>query len=316
MDIKRLRMLAAGLPCGGRSLYLARNAAPRARQDSDNPWEADIEAYVQTYKDVSFGFTYVKHLAKNGLPFPVLDRYDEEAKLLRDAYNMMRGDSVSEDLLAVFAWTRPEMRTQRAVIDSMLLSDGADLQENCRRLGLLPRRIQMYEKLFFNVLDRAADSLYLNDIVYPGTRLVEMYDGYVKEAPFRDMLLRSGYNNGTDDMLWLAGVRKNKAVDTASRGSLPSKFETLIMANGYIMARNGFGMQSGQNAPALSAAKNFISAAKQAGGEGAGVQLPELASLAEVVKGEMMARLTQQAEVRTALRRSMLNAESTVAKAG
>ena len=125
--------------------------------------------------------------------------------------------------------------------------------------------IAAYERLFFNVMSRRDDVLYIKNIVYPDGRMVELFDDYLRNEPLGRILTRAGWNNGTEDVLFLAGLRRPELLHKmANSQDMAKRLEGIYMANGMITARNGW-LNQGSHANGLRDAKNLISAAKAGG---------------------------------------------------
>ena len=302
MESRRIFGALDRLPCRGRSLYAATGFAA-GEDDLCSAHHEDIVTRALAYKDTKFGFRLVRHLVRNGLPFPAFDVWDEEVVMLKQAYDAERGMFHGDAIRTAHMLASPVMRSERAIVEAALLSAEINIKKLSADLGLREEELRAYERLYFNVLDRGQDNLYLNGVAYPETGVVELMDGYVKSASFDKLLLRAGYKNGVQDMFWLAGLRHNRAEQRAAKaGSVPAKLEALIMTKGYILANNGFGTQSSFHAPAVSAARGLIAAAKQSGTSDSGNSDSDYTSLAKVVADEMRERMRQTALVREQLK--------------
>jgi hypothetical protein len=102
----------------------------------------------------------------------------------------------------------PACSGQAAILDSMLVSLETPLERISELLGRSVESLRQYADLFFNVRDRADDPAYLANIVYPGTRLA----GLDASNPLgvRQQLLQAGYEQGAEDVAYLAGLHGNR----------------------------------------------------------------------------------------------------------
>lgn len=144
--------------------------------------------------------------------------------------------------------------------------------------------VKAFEKLFFNVLDRKSDVAYLQHIIYPHGRLVELMDNCMRTTDLGMLIRRAGYNNGTTDVLYLMGANSN-AVSALSNADSPRALEQMMMSFAYIMARNGAINQS--NTSAIANAKALMTAGKL-GGQDTDTR-PVDDDMASVLRNEMIA---------------------------
>lgn len=168
------------------------------------------------------------------------------------------------------AWylgTTKEPHAKRAaeVIQALLLVENSTIGDVAKLLRLDREIIAAYERLFFNVLSRRDDVLYIKNIVYPDGRMVELFDDYLRDEPLGKILTRAGWNNGVEDVMFLAGLRRPELLHKmANSQDMAKRLEGIYMANGMITARNGW-LNQGSHANGLRDAKNLISAAKAGG---------------------------------------------------
>lgn len=186
---------------------------------------------------------------------------------------------------------RAEQSKMRAseVLKALLLVEGATIGDVAKLTGLDRDIVAAFERLFFNVLSRRDDALYIRDIVYPDGRIVELFDDYLRQEPIGKVLQRAGWNNGSEDVLFLAGLRRPELLHKMAGGAdMAAKLEAIYMANGYITARNGWLNQGG--AKGLNDARSLIAAAK-AGGTSQQVTNP-LHKAGSVLEKEIMGMAT------------------------
>jgi hypothetical protein len=237
----------------------------------NSPWLTDDMArFLSAYKDLEFGWNFCHTLAANEMDFPfMLPRGDH---WIHKAWLCMRNPETYScpEITAArcLAHDLHGMNNRRAIVRAMLISpdyDDARMREVCSDGMLTPGAIDAYEKLFFNVRDRRNDVLYISQHVYPKTRLVEVFDGYMREDGIEKLLLRMGYNRGLVDVAYWAGLTNQLAEDlTAPGNDMAAKLEGQILAFGYLMARGGF-IHQRRDVHALNSARGLIAAAKQAG---------------------------------------------------
>ncbi len=78
-------------------------------------------------------------------------------------------------------------------------------------LNIPEESVIAYEKLFFNVIDRQGDKLYLAQIVYDKGRMEELMPGYFENTSLRKLALRAAYTTKDRDLTcYLLGTSNAK----------------------------------------------------------------------------------------------------------
>lgn len=115
------------------------------------------------------------------------------------------------------------------------------------KTGYSRKTVEAFEILFFNVLDRHMEGLYISGIVYPETRLVEFAEDYIETTPISDLLLRAAYNHQNIDLvLELAGMTKADCrKKLADLHQLEKDYRNKILGNGLQIAKAGLLNQPG-----------------------------------------------------------------------
>jgi hypothetical protein len=163
----------------------------------------------------------------------------------------------------------PEHRATREALRAMLLSKGATIDRVAKAISVDSEIIEAYECLFFNVLDRKADALYLRNLVYPDTLMEEMVKGYFEKANMGQILLRMGYNHSFEDVLHFAGFRQEAYQEGMTESLSSEQFQKKIMANGCLLSATGF-LNYEYQVPGINTAKTLVTAAKIGGDAGTG----------------------------------------------
>jgi hypothetical protein len=255
-----LELLPAGVSLSGVP------AAPASRPTTYREFEQDMFRYADTYKNLQFGWHYVRALWENGVELTQPMR-EAAGPVLIAAYDYFTRDTRNPHIRD--AWmlaASPDQRMHKAVVEAAFVSRDYTVDEAARRTGISTATLAAYEQLFFNVLDRRRDSLFIASIVYPYSRMVEMFDGYLRDpqSHFPALLMRSGYNNSIADLMYFAGHPDgNGLLSRHDSSTTPARLETLIMANGYLLAKNGW---VNQPSTGIGQAKQLLAAAR-AGGE-------------------------------------------------
>ena len=226
--------------------------------------DKQIRKYARYYKDLQFGWNFIKAIEHHNMPLPPMLGGDDE--WLFRAYKF-ETDMAYEDkaIFKALELTYAESRLTRETLHGLLVSSDADINKIASITSINIETIKAYEQLFFNLRDRRHEALFLAEIVYPNGKLVECLDNYIRHETLGNLLLRAGYNNGMADVLHFAGAPSNlmySLLETETAG----KLEALIMANGFLIARN-FLVNQSRDAAGLFNARSLIQAAKQGGQE-------------------------------------------------
>ena len=218
--------------------------------------------FLDAYKNLRFGWSCAWKMARYGLEFP--GNLEEEDEWVWRAFLYNKSRKFWNPAIGhAYALTGHKRAHERQIIDALILAPESTAKSVAKCVNLPVEVIEAYEKLFFNIFDRKQDELYISSIVYPKGRMVEMYDEYPRVEPMGAMLMRSGFNNGPADVCYLDGFSSG-LIHSLSSADIPAKLESIIMANGYVLARNGF-LNQRRDAAGLRAAQTLMAAAKQGG---------------------------------------------------
>jgi hypothetical protein len=226
--------------------------------------DREIRKYTRHYKDLSFGWKFIKSLERNGIQFPMM--MDASDEWLIRAYRFETDPTYEDDVIfRALELTYPETRLAREAINGMLVAKDYDLDSMSNLISVPKDVISAYQELFFNINDRRDEILFLAEVVYPNGRIVECIDNYMRNESLGNLLMRAGYNNSMADVLYFAGCPSN-LLFSMLESDTAVKLESLIMANGYLIARN-FLVNQQRDAAGLFNARSLIQAAKQGGQE-------------------------------------------------
>lgn len=228
---------------------------PGVRHDSD------IEEFAVKYKDLSVGWKFINKLVELDMDFPAFVSGDD--LYLYDAYlHVLDPSRYRQEHIAMARYIASD-HAMHAPVNALLMCSNMTYKSMAAELGIAEKALIAYEKLFFNVIDRHMDHMFIRNVVYPDGRLVEMYENYLENEDLGRLLMRAGYNNGKDDVMHFAGFRSG-LLDSLANQNMPVKLESVIMANGYILAKNGWANQR-DHAVGVISARNLIAAAKHGG---------------------------------------------------
>lgn len=281
MTAETIAILADSLPD-----HVIRDSGFGGRVEFEPTWgyNAGVQRFIAAYRDMDFGWRYVRALVTNKLPFMGAPLNGDDEVLFR-AYLFCRDPKryKSPDIELALALAMGQMTASRATVEGLLLAADSSLKAVAKTTGMPVEAIQAFERLFFNVVDRKEDTMYLQSIVYPHGRMVELVEGYMETTGLRELIRRAGYNNGAADVLYLMGA-SSSALDAMAQAVAPKQLESLMMAYGYVLARNG-GMNQSRGA-GLNNAKALLTAGKL-GGETID-DSPMDVNVSAVLKAEMM----------------------------
>jgi hypothetical protein len=222
--------------------------------------------FVLAYKDLALGWKISRLLSKSSIAFPCFLAGDDLWLFKAYLYCLDNKKFYNKNVAEALGLASNYMRRDGDTINALLISDEVDYKYIANKTALEPDTVKAYEKLFFNIQDRKSDFMFIKNIAYPDGRVVEMFDDYLKNEDLGKILMRTGYNNGPDHVLHFAGFKSGLLNNLASGNSMPGQLEALFMANGYLLARNGW-LNQRANAVGLHNARNILQAAKQGGVE-------------------------------------------------
>ena len=228
----------------------------------ESDWDA--QRFALSYRKPEFGWEFCRLLARHERPLPTFMDGDDQVLFRAYAFLVDPKRFKNQDLSHAMGLRHPDMKTAREVIESMLLTQDATCQSVARAVRMPVGVIKTYEKLFFNVLDRKEDALYMMRIIYPAGRMVEMMSNYLPDLQLGSLLRRVGANDGPEHVLYHAGI-SNDLVNTLASSSSGKQMEDRIMANGYVMARAGLLNQDPASVPGILHAQRLIAAGKVGG---------------------------------------------------
>lgn len=251
--------------------------------------------FIIAYKDLSLGWKSAQLLANSDIAFPCFLQGDDLWLFKAYLYCIDSKKFFNRAVAEARGLASNHMSRDNETINALLISDDVDYKYISRRTSLGEDTVKAYERLFFNIVDRKQDHMFIKNVVYPDGRMVEMFDDYLKNEDLGKILIRTGYNNGAEHVLHFAGFKSGLVHSLANGNDMPAQLEALFMANGYLLARNGW-LNQRANAVGLHNARNILQAAKQGGVE---EQKPSpFTGVADILSSEMLNNLQVDATVR------------------
>lgn len=249
--------------------------------------------FAAQYQNVAFGWAISVAFAdaRMRFPTPVLGR----DLWLFKAYLMRLNDRRYEDKDILDAWALanlPDARNIKSKVCGLLLSGcGAPADTHRRRVseatGIAPQVIEAFDTLFYNVLDRQDEALFLSEQVYPEGRMVEFAEDYLKNADVSDLLKRAGYNHRDPHLsAYLAGMGdQSYLAKLSARGDREQELTRQLMGNALLLVNAG---ALNQKSVGISRTSGMLMASRQGGQV---TETPAIADVGALVADELSAAL-------------------------
>ncbi len=256
MDFQTIYNLSESIPSQSRYFDIFEEG-----EINDSSNSEEVHRFALCYKDLSFGWHFIKSFADSELDLPVC--VINEETLIR-AYNFERYSNRDIEIAQAIAIETSLPKNIKNTIVSLFFADDTDIDRISSIVGFTPEVIKIYEELFFNVLDRKEDAMFVAGLVYPETRAEEFSSNYIHNVDNGTLLKRVAYNSGTESVLALAGFKDN-FLNYSDAANNTNKLESAIMSNAYFMAVCGF--LNSRDSTGIVNAKNIMAAAKHGGGD-------------------------------------------------
>lgn len=255
MTYERIRQLSEYIPSTS-DYYIGLSGQISSNEARDKL----MNKFIWCYKDLAFGYHFVKKLIKDGKRLPAC--IDEP--FLIDAYNYEKHGKIrykNDDIVRAIALTIPCMRSEELALQAFLLKDIS--YEDIEGITSIPVSvIRYYENLFFNIRDRRSEALMIASTIYPSTRLVEYMDGYIRNEALSNIFLRSANKGSISDIKYMVGLTNSNANTGNTSEQSALSVEATLMANAAFLANVGLATQT---TTASKKAENMLIAVKQSG---------------------------------------------------
>lgn len=260
--------------------------------------------FLNNYCKVAFGWYIADQFAKakKGFPIPMLgrDTWIFKAYLMQlDPWTNYNKHVANAYHLALPIKGVPDMGSK---LKALILSTEDDdpvihMRKVARISGLPYETVEAFESLFYNVLDRRSDGLYISSEVYPMSRIVELAESYMADSTIGDLLKRAGYNHGDLDMTaYMIGIGdRGYMAKLAASENRESELSMHIMGNGLIFAKANL---LNHRSVGMSRASALMVASRQSG---AAMEEPTLSGVASLFSEEFK-RATSLSQKDTAQR--------------
>ncbi len=263
------------------------------------------QGFVPKYIDLETGWFIAREFATLRAPIPVV--LEDGDRWIFRAYAHMLGQYDPAVAEANAIATEPALRGIANLLRALLICKDAQAVDIAKRTGVRVDVLLAFEKLFYNVLDRHADSAYIATMVYPETRMREIYEDYVESETWGALLVRVGFNRGTEAVALLAGLVSSSVLRSGEGAALADQLEATIMANALMVVHAGFVHQE-KHSVAINHARSILIGAKQ-GGQDTAAGSPISSSTGDELTGQMTTFFDAEKRLRSAKRAARLTVE-------
>lgn len=219
-----------------------------------------VDRLVFCTNDPEFGFRFVQAHVERGVSMDPI--FTEES--LHLAYNYLtRACTEEQEFLTAYAFHmwHPHGAVLGNLMRAHLICPDISYHQISQTLKVPVAAVRLFEELFFNVRDRMDEPAYINQVVFPETRMPVMRPGYGEQEDPHRIILRLAYDHGIQPAMAVSGQRSAMTQEHNSADSA-LRVEGAIMSTALIQSR--IGMDSNRS---LGHARQMISASKIGGQE-------------------------------------------------
>jgi hypothetical protein len=246
--------------------YIPRNSRyfGTYRSEGSTNRSFEVSRFSICYSDLSFLWHFVKSYTDTNTPLPTeLPEFVDHTsyELIDRVYDFEVNGARDEELAHAISLDRGVPIKYKHTIQACMLSEDMTYEALSKLTSRPIEVLELYGKLFFDVMDRQTDEFFIANIVYPETRLVEIDPDYITNVSYDDLMKRTARMGGVADVLSLAGI--NPMIHSGQTQAMASSFENKMMANADFMAR--IGALNSRHSAGINNAKNLLAAAKHGG---------------------------------------------------
>jgi len=232
------------------------------------------ERFLSRYGRLEFGWYIAGQLAHHRMQCPAMlgrDYWVFRAYLMRlDPHRYFDKNVAEAYHMSNYVRGNPDFgKTLRAMLLSVRpdVSAVEHIAQMAEDTGIDVNTIEAFEVLFYNVLDRRDEGLYLATHVYPDTRAVEFDEGYLSNTTQSKILERVGYNHRDLELTkYLAGIGDQSFLKhIAASDNREADLTKFIMGNGLLLTHTNL---LNQRSVGMSRASTLLAAARQGGNAG------------------------------------------------
>ena len=217
----------------------------------------EVDIYASAKNDPTFGWMFVKSFLDTG---EVIPPAVSESYLVR-AFCYSRYQLTDHHVRRAIELEHGSNWQRRVLLKCMLLMEDQSYLQISEFLRLTEESVGIYETLFWNVRDMLKDKVYINSLIYPNSRQVELANRYALEEAPANLTMRVAHQHGLGAALeWLG-------MDSPTQefgGEVHAKsFEARILSTGNFLAKMGFLHQ--HELAAVSSARSVLNSIKMGG---------------------------------------------------
>jgi len=164
------------------------------------------------------------------------------------------------DARAAFELHRDRESIRCILLHCLLLRGEYDYAEIAKKVGSSEVSIGVYGTLFWNVRDRLEDSIYINTLVYPESRQVQLVPGYALYEHPMNLALRATMDHGIEAAEEFLGLKFPAVKPTIL--SEAEDFAAMVLSTGNFLAKMNF---LHQDLPGLAEARSCLRSRKASG---------------------------------------------------
>lgn len=253
MTSDTIRKLAVYLPQD--SMYFAGSI----EQASPSRRAALRDRVAICLQDPAFGWHFASDFARRKERLPVA-AYESGTGIARAHGFLTDVLTVDEAPARVYELLHPTQSSTRMLLNALLICRDIELNGIATATGIPEQVVSLYSEVLFNVRDRAKERTYISSLLYPQTRAVEFHSEYLDRVTPALLLLRAGYNYGSEEVLYLAGLRPQGVVQQSESNAVDD-LERMIKHNAKVLSRHG-GLNQ-RNSPGIALGKSIYDAEMQ-----------------------------------------------------
>jgi hypothetical protein len=216
----------------------------------------EINRAAYSMFDPSFPWLFTMAFVQMKRPLPL----EVDENHMRQAYEYEFRNFHDDRIFNALLFRHPRWRTKKNLLEALLIIPELTLADIARLTDTDLAAVQMYENLFFNVRDRLNDLMYINEIVFPQTRMVEYRNNYFLTEDPGLLMLRAAYRYGLDAVLEIYGSKVNR--EELPLDVYAKKLKAQVLAEANHIAEAGGLNQA--NLPVMNQAFKLLLAAENA----------------------------------------------------
>ena len=230
-------------------------------RDTTASMPPEMESTLRTERlnsDLRFGWNMAKFIVRTGVD---PSSYVECRWIVKAVGFLQRDSTYLMDYVVAIDNAVDKMKGYSRNIHAMCVCPNMEIESIAAELKLKPNVISAYTDLFFDMMDRRDEPLFLEAIVWPYGRIEESDPQYAKHASSAMKIMRTAYGWGLRSMLLASGLPMD--MNTMIDVDAGKKLESTVL-NAALMFTQAGGVNDPGNL-ALIHARQYQVADKQGG---------------------------------------------------